>query len=82
MHSCRVSSFGFIVYANGPNGQRNDHNPTLKYKQQNSGKFEKCLKRHEIKIIANVKKCIGFLIFCHPFLNDILTYCIFQRFLA
>ena len=69
MHSCRVSSFGLIVYANGPNGQRNDHNETLKCKQQNSGKFEKCLNRHLIKIIATVKKCIGFLIFCHFFLK-------------
>ena len=43
MHSCRISSFGLIVYANCPNVQRNDHDATLKYKQQNSGKFEKCL---------------------------------------
>ena len=35
MHSCRVSSFDLIVYANGPNGQQNDHNVTLKYMQQN-----------------------------------------------
>ena len=62
-----IESFGLIVYANGPNAQRNDHNANLKYKQQNSGKFEKCLNRHLIKIIATVEKCIGFLIFYHFF---------------
>ena len=58
MHSCRVSSFGLIVFANGPNGQRNDHNETLEYKQQNSGKFEKFLNRHLINIIATVKNAL------------------------